>query len=97
MPKRPGRGVDHPPPSSADVEEIVELYSTSTPHVCMACDRVNFTYLITIAIIDTSTATGPITGQTDENVLKIVTARYAVSWSRKVYKIAALAHINCVP
>jgi hypothetical protein len=24
--KRPGRGVDHPPPSSAVVKEIVELY-----------------------------------------------------------------------
>ena len=24
--KRPGRGVNHPPPSSAEVEEIVELY-----------------------------------------------------------------------
>jgi hypothetical protein len=24
--KRPGRGVDHPPPSSAEVKEIVELY-----------------------------------------------------------------------
>jgi len=24
--KRPGRGVDHPPPSSAEVKERVELY-----------------------------------------------------------------------
>jgi len=24
--KRPGRGVDHPPPSSAEVEERVQLY-----------------------------------------------------------------------
>ena len=24
--KRPGRGVDHPPPSSADVKERVDLY-----------------------------------------------------------------------
>jgi len=24
--KRPGRGVDHPPPSSAEVKETVELY-----------------------------------------------------------------------
>ena len=31
--KRPGRGVDHPPPSSAKVKERVELhrYSTSRP------------------------------------------------------------------
>jgi hypothetical protein len=26
--KRPGRGVDHPPPSSVEVKERVELYST---------------------------------------------------------------------
>ena len=24
--KRPGRGVDHPPPSSAEVKETIELY-----------------------------------------------------------------------
>ena len=59
----------------------------------MARDRVNFTYLFTTAI----TAIRPLTGQTDENVLKMVTAKYAVSWSRKVYKIVALADINCVP
>ena len=31
--KRPGRGVEHPPPSSADVKERVELclYSASGP------------------------------------------------------------------
>ena len=31
--KRPGRGVDHPPPSSAEVKERLEvyLYSTSEP------------------------------------------------------------------
>jgi hypothetical protein len=28
--KRPGRGVDHPPPSSAEVKDIVELYLYST-------------------------------------------------------------------
>jgi hypothetical protein len=28
--KRPGRGVDHPPPSSAKVKERVELYLYST-------------------------------------------------------------------
>jgi len=27
--KRPGRGVDHPPPSSAEVKERVELYLCS--------------------------------------------------------------------
>ena len=29
--KRPGRGVDHPPPSSAEVKERVELYFYSSP------------------------------------------------------------------
>ena len=29
--KRPGRGVDHPPPSSAEVTETVELYFFSSP------------------------------------------------------------------
>ena len=28
--KRPGRGVDHPPPSSAEVKERVELYLFTT-------------------------------------------------------------------
>jgi len=28
--KRPGHGVDHPPPSSAEIKEIVELYHYST-------------------------------------------------------------------
>ena len=28
--KRPGRGFDHPPPSSADVKETVKLYIYST-------------------------------------------------------------------
>jgi hypothetical protein len=29
--KRPGRGVDHPPPASAEVKERIELFSTSGP------------------------------------------------------------------
>jgi len=29
--KRAGRGVDHPPPSSAEVKERVDLYLYSTP------------------------------------------------------------------
>jgi len=31
--KRPGRGIDHPPPSSAEVKEGIQLhlYSTSGP------------------------------------------------------------------
>jgi hypothetical protein len=31
--QRPGRGVDHPRPPSAEVEKRVELYGTSTPSV----------------------------------------------------------------
>ena len=40
--KRPGRGVDHPPPSSAEVKERVELYLYSL-WALMACSRVTFT------------------------------------------------------
>jgi len=29
--KRPGRGGDNPPPSSAEVKERVELYISTTP------------------------------------------------------------------
>ena len=42
--KRPGRGVDHPPPSSAEVKERVELYPYSP---FMACSRANFTFTYT--------------------------------------------------
>jgi len=38
--KRPGRGVDHPPPSSAKVKESVELYLSSPSGPSM----VNFTF-----------------------------------------------------
>jgi hypothetical protein len=41
--KRPGRGVDHPPPSSAEVNERVELYLYSPSGLFMACSRVSFT------------------------------------------------------
>jgi hypothetical protein len=44
--KRPGRGVDHPHPSSAEVKEKVE--HTSTPlWAFMACSRVIFTFTFT--------------------------------------------------
>ena len=43
--KRPGRNVDHPPPSSAEVKERVELY-ICPPHlwVLVACSSMNFTF-----------------------------------------------------
>jgi hypothetical protein len=52
--KRPGRGVDHPPQSSAEGKERVELYSTLPLlplWAFMACSRVNFTFTITIYIL----------------------------------------------
>ena len=42
--KRPGRGVEHPPPSSAEVKERVELYLYSHLWAFVVCSRVNFTY-----------------------------------------------------
>ena len=39
--KRPGRGIDQPPPSSAKVKERVELYLYSPSGHFMACSRVN--------------------------------------------------------
>jgi hypothetical protein len=41
--KRPGRGVNHPRPSSAEVKERVELYFYSPLWAFIACPRVNFT------------------------------------------------------
>jgi hypothetical protein len=43
--KRPGRGVDHPPPSSAEVKERVELYLYSL-WAFMACSRENFAFTL---------------------------------------------------
>jgi len=40
--KRPGCGVDHPPPSSAEVKERVELYPLLPHWAFVACSRVNF-------------------------------------------------------
>ena len=42
--KRPGSDVDHPPPSTAEVEENVELYLYS-PSVFIAGYRVIFTFI----------------------------------------------------
>ena len=45
--KRPGLVVNHPPHSSAEVKERVELYIYS-PSAFMACYRLNFTFHIQI-------------------------------------------------
>jgi hypothetical protein len=43
--KRPGRDVNHPPPSSAEVKERVELYVT--PRLCLHGRlQGNFTFLL---------------------------------------------------
>jgi len=42
--KRLGRGVEHPPASSAEVKERVELYLYSPSGRFLACSRVNFTF-----------------------------------------------------
>jgi hypothetical protein len=46
--KRPGSGVNHPPTSSAEVKEIVELYLYSPFSAFMACSRANsnFTFYL---------------------------------------------------
>jgi hypothetical protein len=44
--KRPGRGVEHPPPSSAYVKESVELYLCAPPWAFVVCSKVNFTLLL---------------------------------------------------
>jgi hypothetical protein len=41
--KRPGCGVDHPPASSAEVKERVELHLYSTFWAIVACSKVNCT------------------------------------------------------
>ena len=42
--KRLGRGVTHPPPSSAEVKVRVELYLYSPLWVFMASSKANFTF-----------------------------------------------------
>jgi hypothetical protein len=42
--KRPARGADHPPPSSAGVKKIIELYLYPPSWTVQACDGTNFYY-----------------------------------------------------
>jgi len=50
--KRTGRGVDHPPQSSAEVKERVELLPLLPLWAFVACCRVNFTVTFTILRLD---------------------------------------------
>ena len=45
--KRPGRGINHPPPFSAELMEIVQLYLYSLLWAFIACFRVSFTLTFT--------------------------------------------------
>jgi hypothetical protein len=44
--KRPGRGVEHPSPSSAEVKERVELHLYSPLWALMACSKVKCTFTV---------------------------------------------------
>jgi hypothetical protein len=46
--KRPGRGVDHTAPSSAEVKERVELFLFSLFGPSWPCSRVSFTFTFTL-------------------------------------------------
>jgi len=46
--KRPGRGVDHPPPCSAEVKERLQLY-IYCPSAFVVCSRVNCTLLSAVS------------------------------------------------
>ena len=59
---RPGRGVNYPPLSSADVKERVELYLYYPVWAFMACSRVNFTvnfYVEFLVALGTHCKNGP--------------------------------------
>jgi hypothetical protein len=45
--KQPGRGLNHPPPFSAQVKERVELYIYFPSEAFMVSPRVNFTFTFT--------------------------------------------------
>jgi hypothetical protein len=49
--KRLGRGVDHQPPSSAEVKEIVELYLYPL-WAFVACSRANLTFTFYFQFMD---------------------------------------------
>jgi hypothetical protein len=46
--KRPGRGVDHAPPTNTENKERIELYLSLPPWAFVACSRVSFTFTFTI-------------------------------------------------
>ena len=50
--KRSGCGVEHPPPSSAEVKERVELYLYSPIRAFVVCSPVNFTFTFTFIFMN---------------------------------------------
>ena len=52
--QRPGRGIDYPPPCSAEVKEGTELYFCSPLWVLVACSTVNFNVLTRWRVIFTT-------------------------------------------
>ena len=55
--KQPGRGVNHPPPSSAEVKERVEPCLYSLLWAFVACSRMNFNFYLLRSRNETSTVT----------------------------------------
>jgi hypothetical protein len=77
--KRPGRGVDHPPPSSAEVKERVGLISLLPLSAFVACYRVNLTPLTSLFVLGIGKRRNPffyyIRNQTANGALHDVTHR----------------------
>jgi hypothetical protein len=88
--KRPGRGVGHPPPSSAEVKETVELYLYS-PWAFVSCSRVNVTFTFTQQGRRTCSE-----GAKFEHIWwKFAAMRtFVVSWKHKVISCIKLQVIN---
>jgi len=84
--KRPGCGVDHPPPSSSEVKERVELYLYS--HSGTSYSRVNFTLLyftllyvehLNFCISSENVSSGNITfltGKTESVTIQVMKPKY---------------------
>jgi hypothetical protein len=53
--KRPGSGVNHPPPSSVEVKEKVELYHYSSMWALVSCFRANITFTLLCLMVSVLT------------------------------------------